>query len=317
MHRVAVLALDRVIPFETSIPVGIFGDAARPDGTPLYEVAVCTVGGHPMPAATANNRAGALAEADTVVLPAVHPVDAVIPHGRLRDEIADALARIPAGARLVSIRTATFILAAAGLLDGRRVTIHWPDIDRFQRMFPRVKMDPDMPFIDDGDVLTSAVSGAELYLRMVRRDHGSEVATRLARRWIMSPWPDGRQTQHIGHLVPEPWEASTAATRAWALERLQEPVSLPDLAAHARMSVRTFTRRFRQEVGLTPGQWLTGQRLQRAQHLLESSDLPIDRVAEHAGFGATVSLRQHFRTAFGVPPAAYRRTFRARNDCNA
>jgi transcriptional regulator GlxA family with amidase domain len=188
MHRVTVLALDRVIPSEVSIPAGIFGEAARPDGTPLYEVAVCTVDGRPVRTnagftLAVDHGIEAVARADTVVLPAVDPLDVLGPGGRLPEEVADALARIPAGARLVSIRTATFILAAAGLLDGRRVTTHWRLADRFQAMFPKVKMDPDVLFVDDGDVLTSAgaVSGADLFLHLVRRDHGSEVATRLAK----------------------------------------------------------------------------------------------------------------------------------------
>jgi transcriptional regulator GlxA family with amidase domain len=320
MHRVTVLAFDRVIPYEVSIPAGIFGEATRPDGEPLYEVAVCTVDGQPVRtnagfALAVDHGIEALARADTVVIPAVHPLCAISPDGRLPDRVADALARIPAGTRLVSIRTATFILAVAGLLDGRRVTTHWQDADRFQQMFPQVNVDPHVLFVDDGDVLTSAgaISGADLHLHLVRRDYGSEVATRLAQRCVMSPWRDGGQAQYIEHPVPQPSAASTVATRAWALQRLQEPLSLADLAAHAQMSVRTFTRRFREEVGLTPGQWLTQQRLQRAQHLLETSDLPIEHVARQAGFSTGVSFRQHFRTAVGVSPTTYRRTFRARS----
>ncbi|WP_131766730.1 GlxA family transcriptional regulator [Candidatus Protofrankia californiensis] len=319
MHRVAVLALDGVIPFELGIPARIFAAAVGSDGEPLYDVVVCTVDGRPVRTdagftIAVDHPAGILAVADTVVIPPVHPLE-IGPHGQLPEPVAGTLARIPAGTRIVSICTASYLLAAAGLLDGRPATTHWLEADRFQRMFPQVKVDPDVLFVDDGDVLTSAgaASGIDLCLHLVRRDHGSEVANRAARRCVVPPWRDGGQAQYIERPVPPPSAASTAPTRAWALERLPEPMSLAELAAHASMSVRTFTRRFRDEVGLTPGQWLTGQRLERARHLLESSDLPIDLVARQTGFGTDISLRQHFRTSVGVSPAVYRRTFRARN----
>ncbi len=319
MHRVAVLALDGVIPFELGIPGRIFTAAIGSDGEPLYEVIVCTLDGRPVRTdagftIAVDHTVEVLAAVDTVIIPPVHPIE-INMAGRLPELVASALARIPAGIRIVSICTASYLLAAAGLLDGRPATTHWFEADRFQRMFPRVKVDPDVLFVDDGDVLTSAgaASGIDLCLHLVRRDHGSDVANRAARLCVVPPWRDGGQAQYIEHPVPPLSAASTAPTRAWALERLPEPLSLAELAAHAGMSVRTFTRRFRDEVGLTPGQWLTGQRLERARHLLESSDLPIDIVARQAGFGTGISLRQHFRTSVGVSPAVYRRTFRTRN----
>lgn len=228
--------------------------------------------------------------------------------------MASALARVAAGTRVVSICTASFLLAATGLLDGRRATTHWFEAERLARMFPRVTVDPDVLFVDDGDVLTSAgaASGIDLCLHLVRRDHGSEVANRAARRCVVPPWRDGGQAQCIERPVPPPSGTSTAGTREWMLRRLGEPTSLSELAAHARMSVRTFSRRFRDEVGLPPGQWLTGQRVERARYLLESSDLPIDQVARHTGFATGISLRQHFRAATGVSPTAHRQTFRDR-----
>jgi transcriptional regulator GlxA family with amidase domain len=226
-----------------------------------------------------------------------------------------ALSSIQPGTRIVSICTASYALAACGFLDGRPATTHWQEADAFQQQFPAVKVDPDVLFVDDGDVLTSAgvASGVDLCLHLVRRDHGSEVANRAARRCVVPPWRDGGQAQYIEHPVPAATATGTAATRAWALEHLGEPLCLAQLAGHARMSVRTFTRRFRDEVGLTPGQWLIGQRLDRARYLLESSDLPVEQVARLAGFGTAVSLRQHLRAAIGVPPADYRRTFRGRH----
>jgi transcriptional regulator GlxA family with amidase domain len=248
-----------------------------------------------------------------VVIPPFHPQD-----GPVEDEpewappgLAAALASLRPGTRIVSICTASFALATCGLLDGRPATTHWQEADAFQQLFPAVKVDPDVLFVDDGDLLTSAgvAAGIDLCLHLVRRDHGSDVASRAARRCVVPPWRDGGQAQYIEHPVPPSTDSSTAPTREWALKHLREPIRLTQLAAHARMSVRTFTRRFRQEVGLTPGQWLTQQRLDRARQLLESTDLPVEMVARQSGFGTALSLRQHLRATFGVSPAGYRRTF--------
>ena len=170
-----------------------------------------------------------------------------------------------------------------------------------------------MLFVDDGDVLTSAgaASGVDVCLHLVRKDHGSEVANGVARRCVVPPWRDGGQAQFIPHPVPETTAAGTAATREWALERLQLPLTLTDLAAHASMSLRTFARRFSDEVGMAPGRWLIQQRVVRARQLLESSDLSVDRVAGEVGFATAASLRRHLQAAIGVSPLAYRRTFRA------
>jgi transcriptional regulator GlxA family with amidase domain len=179
-------------------------------------------------------------------------------------------------------------------------------------MFPRVALDPDVLFIDDGDVLTSAgvAAGIDLCLHMLRRDHGTAVANEVARYTVVPPHRDGGQAQYIARPVPDPQQATTTAARAWALGRLHEPIQLRDMAAQESMSVRTFTRRFREETGVSPGQWLTQQRVERARHLLESTDLSIDQIARDAGFGTAQSMRQHLQAAVGVTPTAYRRTFR-------
>jgi transcriptional regulator GlxA family with amidase domain len=237
----------------------------------------------------------------------------VFEEGVLTDELAAALAHVRPGTRLASICTGVYVLAAAGCLDGRPATTHWADAERFQRLFPQVRVNADVLFIDDGDVLTSAgvAAGIDLCLHMVRRDHGTAIANEVARRTVVPPHRDGGQAQYIQRPVPEPQLATTTAARAWALGRLHEPVQLRDMAEQESMSVRTFTRRFREEVGMSPGQWLTQQRVERARHLLESTDLSIDQVARDAGFGTAQSMRQHLQAALGVTPTAYRRTFRS------
>jgi transcriptional regulator GlxA family with amidase domain len=213
---------------------------------------------------------------------------------------------------MVSICTGSFVLAAAGLLDGRPATTHWVHAPAFARLFPQVDLDPDVLFVDDGDVLTSAgnAAGIDLMLHIVRRDHGSEVAARVARRSVVAPWREGGQSQFIERPVPSPGDTGTAATRAWALERLAEPLTLAEMATHARMSTRTFTRRFREETGQSATQWLVQQRVALARRLLESTDAPVERVAADAGFGTPASLRQHLHAAIGVAPLTYRRTYR-------
>jgi transcriptional regulator GlxA family with amidase domain len=212
----------------------------------------------------------------------------------------------------MSICTGAFVLAAAGLLDGRPATTHWYHAERFRRFFPQVRLDPTVLFVDDGDVLTSAGVGAgiDLCLHVIRQDFGSEIANRAARRSVVPPWRDGGQAQYIEHPLPRPSGASTANTRDWVLKRLDEPMTLRAMAAHASMSVRTFTRRFREETGVSPAQWLLQHRVDHARQLLETTDLGVDQVARRSGLGTAASLRQHLQTSIGVAPSAYRRTFR-------
>ncbi|MGI5436017.1 GlxA family transcriptional regulator [Streptomyces shenzhenensis] len=318
-HRVVVLALDGLLPFELGIPHRIFGRPRDARKRHLYEVVTCSIR-PPGPVETDADFAihvahgpEALATADTVVVPASYELGPVYGQGVLTEELTAALARIRPGTRLASICTGAYVLAAAGHLDGRPATTHWADAERFQRMFPKVKVDADVLFVDDGDVLTSAgvAAGIDLCLHMVRRDHGTAVANEVARRTVVPPHRDGGQAQYIHRPVPDPQLATTTAARTWALGRLHEPIQLRDLAEQEAMSVRTFTRRFREEVGVSPGQWLTQQRVERARQLLESTGLSVDQVARDAGFGTAQSMRQHLQTALGVTPTAYRRTFRA------
>ncbi|WP_084510884.1 GlxA family transcriptional regulator [Nocardia lijiangensis] len=316
-HRIVVLALDGVPLFELGMPSRVFGQAFDAEGAPLYRVTLCSVDGAPVRSDESLTLAiehgpEALETADTVLIPPTCDLGDLHLGGRLPPRLAAALARIRPGARLVSICTGSYVLAAAGVLDGRPATTHWMRSEEFRRAYPLVRLDEDVLFVDNGDVLTSAgtAAGVDLCLYLVRRDHGTAIANQVARRCVVPPWRDGGQAQFIERPVPEPTTASTAATRAWLLDRLAVQVSLEEMAAHARMSVRTFTRRFRDEVGSTPGRWLIAQRLERARDLLENSDLGIDLVAHRAGFGTANSLRQHMRSVLGTSPNAYRRTFR-------
>ncbi|MFF9041202.1 GlxA family transcriptional regulator [Streptomyces sp. NPDC014892] len=318
-HRVVVLALDGLLPFELGIPQRIFGKARDAAGRPLYDIVTCSIR-PPGPVETdadfeilVPNGPEVLATADTVVVPASYELGPVYEDGVLTPELAAALAHVRPGTRLVSICTGGYVLAAAGFLDGRPATTHWYHAEHFQRLFPKVLVDANVLFVDDGDVLTSAgvAAGIDLCLHLVRRDHGTGVANDVARRTIVPPHRDGGQAQYIQRPLPEPQTATTSTARAWALGRLHQPIQLRDMAARESMSVRTFTRRFREEVGVSPGQWLTQQRVERARHLLESTDLTIDQVAHDAGFGTAQSMRQHLQGALGVTPTAYRRTFRS------
>ncbi|MGK5531751.1 GlxA family transcriptional regulator [Streptomyces sp. URMC 129] len=317
-HRVAVLVRHGLLPIELGIAHRIMGRARRADGTLLYEVVTCA----PVPGVirtdtdiTVNVAHGpeALAEADTVIVPAAHETDETYSTGRLPPGLAAALARVRPGARVASICTGAFVLAAAGLLDGRRATTHWAACDRFRTLYPKVLLDPDILYTEDGNVLTSAgvASGIDLCLHMVRTDFGASVANSVARRTVVPPHRDGGQAQYVERLVPAPRVHSTGRARSFALAHLDRPLTLRELAEREAMSVRTFTRRFREETGLSPQRWLTQQRVERARQLLEESDLPVDRIAREAGFGTAASMRQHLQAALGVSPTGYRRTFRA------
>ncbi|MEU6080549.1 helix-turn-helix domain-containing protein [Streptomyces sp. NPDC047108] len=316
-HRVAVLARHGLLPIEVGIVHQLFGQAARVRGAePLYEVVTCALAPGPV-RTSADVTLGvahgteALAEADTVVVPSAQ-VDYEPQTGRLDGPLADAFALIRHETRIASICTGAFVLAAAGLLDGRRATTHWRSCDHLKEIHPAVTVDPDVLYTDDGRILTSAgvASGIDLCLHMIRCDHGAAVANEVARSTVVAPHREGGQAQFIQRPVPEPRRSSTGAARAWALARLDRPLTLGELARQEAMSVRTFSRRFREEVGMTPMRWLAQQRIERARQLLEESDLPVDRVAADAGFGTGASLRQHLQAALGVSPSAYRATFR-------
>lgn len=320
-HRVAVLALEQVVAFDLGTPPQVFGAARAPGGRALYEVLVCTPGGAPVRSAAgfqvvADHGLELLDSADTVVVAGIFD-QRLFRDGAVAPDVRAALRTSAArGVRIMSICTGAFVLAAAGLLDGRPATTHWFYAEQFRRLFPAVRLDPDVLFVDDGDVLTSAgvAAGVDLCLHVVRSDHGSVVANQAARRCVVPPWRAGGQSQFIPQPMPEVVPAaagpSTAAARTWALERLEEPLDLRSLAGQAQMSVRTFTRRFRAETGLSPAKWVALQRVDHARQLLETTDLPIDVVARNAGFGTGAALRQQLANALGVAPSAYRNTFR-------
>ncbi|MER7342788.1 helix-turn-helix domain-containing protein [Streptomyces sp. NPDC000075] len=317
-HRVVVLVLAGLLPFELGIPHRIFGLAKDPGGRRLYEILTCGLAAGPVRtdadfAIHVEHGPELLATADTVVVPASYELGPIHSEGRLTDELAAAFAHVRPGTRMVSICTGGYVLAAAGYLDGRPATTHWAYAEHFQRLFPAVRVDAGVLYTDDGDVLTSAgvAAGVDLCLHIVRRDHGAAVANETARRTVVPPHRDGGQAQFIDRPVPEPQQASTTAARAWVLDRLHEPVRLSDLARQEAVSVRTFTRRFRQESGVSPGEWITAQRVERARWLLERTELSMEEVARETGFGTAQSLRKHVRAVLGVSPTAYRRTFRA------
>ncbi|GIG22952.1 AraC family transcriptional regulator [Cellulomonas chitinilytica] len=307
-HHVAVLVLDSVLAMEVGMPFQIFtghGDLG-------YTLTLCserpgpvpTTGGYPVVA-----QAGleALDTADTVLVPAFRPHDRVV-----SDEVLDAVRRAHArGARVVSICAGAFLLAQAGLLDGRRATTHWLHTAELARRFPRVRVDPDVLFVDEGSVVTSAgvAAGIDLCLHLLRTDRGAAVANRVARDIVAPPHRDGGQAQYIARPLEPDRPGSLAATRAWALRRLDEPLTVTDLARHACTSERTFARAFVAETGTTPLRWLVTARLDRARELLETSDWGLDRVAAASGLGTATNLRLHLRRAVGVSPSEYRRTF--------
>jgi transcriptional regulator GlxA family with amidase domain len=283
-------------------------------GRPLYEVVTASMHAEPVRTSfdfminPSANLIDAIRTADTVVVPALQ---LAMLDPRRTSAVIDTLRHRPRGSRVMSICTGAQLLALAGLLDGRPATTHWKHAAAFSLEFPAVRLDPDVLFVDDGDVLTSAgaSAGIDLCLHVIRQDKGSTVANAVARSCIVAPWRDGGQAQFIDAPVPDDWDASTTSTRAWALERLDTDLTLTNMARHASMSVRTFTRRFRQETGTSPNQWLTRQRIDYARRLLESTDLPVDQIAHAVGLGTAASLRSHLRTAIGVSPISYRRAF--------
>ena len=319
MHRITVLALDGVIPFDLGIPARVFSAARDSRGAPLYEVTTCSLTGGALRTSgdytiVVDHGDEALIAADTVVIATQQPRGRIYEDGVPDAALAAALAAIPETTRILSICTGSYVLAAVGLLYGRPATTHWARAEHFQRLFPRVRVDPRVLFVDDGRVLTSAgvAAGIDLCLHVIRNDHGSEIANAAARICVVPPWREGGQAQFIERPLPEVASATTAPTRGWALGNLREPLTLADLASHGQMSIRTFTRRFRAEVGMSPNRWIAQQRVDHARRLLETSDLPVESIAYEAGFGSATALRQHFQAALGVAPTAYRRMFRAR-----
>jgi len=249
-----------------------------------------------------------LARADTVVVPGYAPYDAPSP------AVLAALRRATGrGARMVSVCTGAFALAAAGLLDGRRATTHWRDAAELFARYPAVNVDADVLYVDDDAVLTSAgvAAGIDLCLHLVRNDHGEQAASRIVRRMVVAPYRDGGQAQFVQRPLPASG-TGLAATCAWALKRLTEPLTVADLAGHAGWAPRTFARRFLAETGTTPLRWLAAQRLLEARRLLEATNLPVDQIAASCGLGTAANLRLHLARDAGTTPTAYRRSYRGR-----
>ncbi|MER6995588.1 helix-turn-helix domain-containing protein [Streptomyces sp. NPDC000410] len=312
MHTVAVLALDGVIPFDLSTPIDVFGRARLPDGRPAYQVRVCAIEDE-IDTGSFTLRApwglDTLADADTVVLPGCAKPWEPVP-----DEVIDAVRRAAAdGTRIASICVGSFILAATGLLDGLRATTHWLGADGLARMYPRIEVDPDVLYVDNGQFLTSAGSaaGLDLCLHMIRRDYGSAVAADAARLSVMPLEREGGQAQFIVHQQPPtPSGATLEPLLRWMEENARRELTLADIAARAGMSPRTVNRRFREQTGTTPLQWLHRARIRQAQHLLETTAHPVDRIASQVGFGSPTAFRDRFKRQVGTSPHAYRRAFR-------
>ena len=313
---VAVLVLDGVNLFELGVASDVFGtDIVADSGRPLYRRCICG------PAASVTTDAGfrmevphgleALDEAQTVVVVPALDTDQV------PDAVLDALRLARSqGKRVLSLCTGAFVLAAAGLLDGRTATTHWSECAELARRYPRVRVDPGVLYVDEGDVLTAAGSAAsvDLCLHVVERDYGAEVAARVARDLVVPLYRSGGQAQYIESPIRLPDNGDLFAdTIEWLRTHLAEPVTIADLADRSAMSARTFARRFLASTGTTPLAWLTSERLRCAQRLLETSDAPVDLIARESGFGSPDNLRKHFARTLRTTPQTYRRTFRAKS----
>ncbi len=309
-RSVGVAATHGMLHFELGLAYEVFG--SKPDVVPgpWYDVRVC---------GTETVRVGRfllepdcgldwLAHAGTVIVPALADVDEEPP----ADLVEAVRAAHASGARVVSLCTGVFVLAAAGLLDGLCATTHWAHTEQLSTRYPRVKVDPDVLYVDNGSVLTSAGKAAamDLCLHLVRRDHGSAIANVVARRLVVPPHRAGGQAQFVTTPVPAHDDHPLAKLLPWVMRRLDQPLTVEDLARQANMSSRHLARHFHAVTGTTPLQWLLTQRIRRAQELLETTDDSVDTIASTAGMGTATTLRRHFHRTIGVPPDTYRRTFR-------
>jgi transcriptional regulator GlxA family with amidase domain len=310
VHSVAALALPTVEAFDLAIPAQVFGDR-RQAGQYSFNVCAPTPGLVPCTTGYAINAPHGLdllAAADTVVVPGYLPLESP------GEEVCSALrAAVARGARVASVCTGAFALAAAGLLDDRRATTHWLYAGELAARYPMVKVDPDVLWIDEGSVLTSAglAAGIDLCVQLVRADYGTDAAVSIARYMVVAPHRDGGQAQLLERPVPPPPQ-SLAATCDWALERLAEPLTVADLARHAGWAPRTFARRFVAETGMAPLRWLAAARIREARRLLEVTDLSVDDVAARSGLGSAANLRLHLARDAGTTPTAYRATYQGR-----
>lgn len=310
-HVVAVLVLEGAKPLDVGIPAQVFSN--RPSMP--YEVRVCgptpglITGGDGLSYHVAEGLE-ALTHADTVFVPGYRTPATTDPPAAVVDALLAAHER---GVRLAAISTGAFALAATGLLDGKRATTHWHYTRQLAKRYPLVRVDENVLFVDEGDILTSAgaASGIDLCLHLVRRDHGVGLSNRVARRLVAAPYRSGGQAQFVPRSVPEPLGDLFAETREWALAHLAEPLTLETLARNARVSARTFSRRFVEDTGYTPMQWVLRARVDLARELLERSELGVDQIAAQVGLGTAANLRLHFHRILGTSPTEYRRTFSA------
>ena len=309
-HRIAVLVLDHALPLEIGMPFVVFGAPQLP-----YDVLLCAR--EPGPVATDHGwpiiieqGLDALSTADTVIIPAYRDFLEPVP-----DAVIAALRAAHArGARIASICTGAFALAAAGLLDGRRATTHWYHADELARRCPTAQIDPDVLYVDSGDILTSAgvVSGIDLCLHLPRTDHGAAIANDIARNIVAAPYRDGGQAQFIRMPSRRTASADLGATQEWALRHLGDPLTVDELASHAHLPLRTFERRFTAETGTTPMKWLNAARVDHARELLETTDAAVDHIGHQCGLGTAANFRHHFRNITGTTPREYRRRFASR-----
>ncbi len=308
-HRIGILALDGVVAYDLAIPCGVFGHALSESGAPLYEVRVC--------GETAEVRSSAFAirppfgldaasDVDTLIVAGIEDIDRTVPDA----VITVILSSWRNGARIASICSGAFVLAACGLLNERRATTHWAGAHALAARYPRVKVDPNVLFVDDGRILTSAgaSAGMDLCLHILRRDFGQAAAARAARLAVAPLNRDGGQAQYIQHEPPAT-AANLAPVLDWMLSNIDKPLIVTQMAAHAGMSERTFARRFREQTGTSPVQWLQMVRLRRAQELLEQEAATIDQIAFASGFASPVTFRATFRRSMGITPAVYRKRF--------
>ncbi|GAA0376561.1 transcriptional regulator FtrA [Acrocarpospora corrugata] len=310
--RVSVVAFDGMAPFELGCVVEIFG-LPRPElNVPWYDLRVCSettgalrvVGGFTM---RTEHGLEALEDAETVIIPAVPRLgDAITP--ALRDALRAAHGR---GARMVAICSGAFVLAAAGLLDGRPATTHWKYADQLQLRFPTIRVTPDVLYVDDGDILTSAGSaaGLDLMLHLIRKDHGPSIANAVARRLVIPPHREGGQAQFIEAPITVTDDDSISRAMEWALANLAQPITVAALARRAAMSPRSFLRHFHRKTGTSPLRWVIAQRVAASLALLEGTSVPVEEVAQAVGFESPVTFRHHFGRAMHTSPSSYRRTF--------